>query len=279
MLGEYGLTWPWESLHVEALALVRPPAQGPQHRNPRRSAHPLCGARQRTGGTRPTLGHRKARACASWRSAQTAPSGPRRAKPGERAYVSLGTGLNRRAPRPTDQPTSLTWTSDPLDTDLDLVGAGELILLAAATAADTAWIATLQDVGSDDKAVDVTAGWLRAGLYAVDQSSSRPGEPVLPCRDVRAGTDRRGGRLPDSVGGQRTTIHSRSPGPAGTGQRRPARGRASHHGLPARVRRDEQRQHRTLLLPAAPASPAALSTAAAGRQPTAPGRQSRRAGA
>lgn len=137
--------------------------------------------------------------------------GAEEGQPGERAYVSLGTGLNRRAPRPTDPPTSLTWTSDPLDTDLDLVGDGELILLAAATAADTASIATLQDVGSDDKAVDITAGWLRAGLRAVDQSGSRPGEPVLPCRTF-------------------------APVPIGeVVERRPARGRASHHGLPARV--------------------------------------------
>ena len=181
MLGEYGLTWPWESLHVEALAWY-------DHRLKGRNTGILDGPRIRyvvpgkDGWNTSDAWPPKGSGLRELALRADGTLGAEEGQPGERAYVSLGTGLNRRAPRPTDPPTSLTWTSDPLDTDLDLVGDGELILLAAATAADTAWIATLQDVGSDDKAVDVTVGWLRAGLRAVDQSSSRPGQPVLPCR-------------------------------------------------------------------------------------------------
>ena len=53
---------------------------------------------------------------------------------------------------------------------------------ASSTATDTAWILTLQDIHADGTAVDITAGWLRAGLRTVDDAASRTGTPVLPCR-------------------------------------------------------------------------------------------------
>ena len=181
MLGEYGLTWPWESLHVEALAWYDHWLKG-------RDTGILDGPRIRyvlpgkdgwnTSDVWPPTG-------SSLRELALRADGTLGAEegePGERAYVSLGAGLNRRAPKPTDPLASLTWTSEPLDTDLDMAGDLELLLLASATAADTAWIATVQDVGPDGKAADVTAGWLRAGLRAVDPSGSRPGDPALPCR-------------------------------------------------------------------------------------------------
>ncbi len=59
-------------------------------------------------------------------------------------------------------------------------------LQATATALDTAWIVTLQDVDPDDTVVDVTAGWLRATLREVDPERSRPGAPELPCRRAEA---------------------------------------------------------------------------------------------
>lgn len=34
----------------------------------------------------------------------------------------------------------------------------------------------------DGQVTDVTAGWLRAGLRAIDEAASVPGAPVLPCR-------------------------------------------------------------------------------------------------
>ena len=54
---------------------------------------------------------------------------------------------------------------------------------AACTAPDTAFIAILQDVDETGGEVSVTGGYLRAGLRKVDPSASRPGAPVLPCRE------------------------------------------------------------------------------------------------
>ncbi|ODQ92779.1 hypothetical protein BHQ17_16025 [Mycolicibacterium holsaticum] len=59
-------------------------------------------------------------------------------------------------------------------------------LTATATAADTGWLATLQDVAPDGEVTDVTAGWLRASLRTVDDAASRDGAPVLPCTDAVA---------------------------------------------------------------------------------------------
>jgi hypothetical protein len=64
---------------------------------------------------------------------------------------------------------------------LDVVGELELQLDATTTAADTGWIVTLQDVDRAGNTYDVTAGWLRASLRAVDEERSVPGAPVLPC--------------------------------------------------------------------------------------------------
>ena len=105
---------------------------------------------------------------------------------GARDYMVLGAGLNRAAASSIDPPGMLTWTSAPLETDVDIVGEIELRLVASATAADTAWIATLQDVARDGEVTDVTAGWLRASLREVDEAASTPGAPVLPCRTAIA---------------------------------------------------------------------------------------------
>ncbi|MGC1167837.1 MAG: CocE/NonD family hydrolase C-terminal non-catalytic domain-containing protein, partial [Candidatus Acidiferrales bacterium] len=80
----------------------------------------------------------------------------------------------------------LHWTTPPLPHDLDLTGPIELQLDAACTAPDTAFIAVLQDVDENDKPVNITSGYLRAGLRTVDESASKPGAPVLPCRTFEA---------------------------------------------------------------------------------------------
>ena len=100
--------------------------------------------------------------------------------------MTLGAGLNRDHASETDPPAILTWTSAPLDRDLDMVGPIELVLDAAATAGDTAFIATLQDVDPSGAVTDITAGYLRASLRAVDEAASKPGAPVLPCRTYQA---------------------------------------------------------------------------------------------
>ena len=69
---------------------------------------------------------------------------------------------------------------------MEVVGDVELRLDATSTALDTAWIVTLQDVDTSGAAKDVTAGYLRASLRAVDEEASRPRAPALPCRTPAA---------------------------------------------------------------------------------------------
>lgn len=182
MLDKFGLTWPWESLHTEALAWYDHWLKG-------RDTGILDGDRVRYA--LPGSGGESWRTAQSWPPAATHRALALRAdgvldddegEPGTRDYMVLGAGTGRVKASTIDPPASLTWTSGPLDADLDVVGEIELRLLASATAADTAWIATLQDVAPDGEVTDVTAGWLRAGLRNVDESASTPGAPVLPCR-------------------------------------------------------------------------------------------------
>jgi uncharacterized protein len=100
--------------------------------------------------------------------------------------MNLGGGLNRPRPSETDLPAFLHWITAPLVDDLDLIGPIELQLDAACTTPDTAFIAVLQDVDETENAVNVTAGYLRAGLRRVDEAASKLGAPVLPCRDFEA---------------------------------------------------------------------------------------------
>jgi predicted acyl esterase len=105
---------------------------------------------------------------------------------GSRTLMALGAGLNRAKPSETDPPSSLSWDSEPLTHDLDVVGDIEVQLDAICTASDTAWIIFLQDVDASGTVTDVTAGYLRAGLREVDEAASRPGAPDLPCRTFEA---------------------------------------------------------------------------------------------
>ena len=181
MLGEFGLTWPWESLHVEALAWF-------DHWLKDRDTGILDG---------PAIRYWMPGAD-GWRTSDTWPPTGVVGRPMSlRADGELGddegppaSGRSWRsdrdwaAPRPseTDPPALLEWTSAPLEQALDVVGDIELDLQASATAIDTAWIVTLQDVAPDGTVVDVTAGWLRASLREVDEERSRLGAPLLPCR-------------------------------------------------------------------------------------------------
>jgi predicted acyl esterase len=181
MLGEYGLTWPWESLHIEALAWFDQWLKG-------KETGILDGPRFRyilPGGD-------------TWHTSDTWPipeityqslalradghlsreEGPA----GSRALMTLGAGLNRPRPSETDPSNHLTWETQSLTADLDLVGPIELRLEASSTAMDTAWIVFLQDVDPDGIVTDITAGYLRASLRQVDDGSSITGAPVLACR-------------------------------------------------------------------------------------------------
>lgn len=185
MLGEFGLTWPWESMHTEALAWYdhwlkgrdTGIVDGPPIR------YLLPGADE-------------------WRTADSWPPAPAphrelalradgglaadEGEPGSREFMVVGSGLGRIKPSEIDPPSLLSWTSAPLTEDVDVVGDIELRLVASATAIDTAWIATLHDVAPDGGTAEVTAGWLRASLREVDEAASRPGAPELPCRNPQA---------------------------------------------------------------------------------------------
>jgi len=100
--------------------------------------------------------------------------------------MNLGGGLNRPRASETDPPAFLTWDSLPLTEDLEIVGPIELQLDAACTAPDTAFLAFLQDLDSKGQEVTVTAGYLRAGMRAVNEAESKPAAPVLDCRTFEA---------------------------------------------------------------------------------------------
>jgi len=185
MLGEFGLTWPWESLHVEALAWF-------DHWLKDRDTGILDGPAIRywmpgadewhTSDSWPPVG--VVGRLMSLRA--DGELGDDEGTPGQRSFMVLGTGLGRARPSETDPPSVLEWTSAPLEQALDVVGDIEVELQANSTAIDTAWIVTLQDVAPDGSVVDVTAGWLRASLRRVDPGSSSVGSPELPCRDAEA---------------------------------------------------------------------------------------------
>jgi uncharacterized protein len=184
MLGDYGLTWPWESLHVEALAWF-------DHWLKDRDTGILEGPRFRYA----LPGADKWRACDSWppensslRVLHLGADGTlgSAAKPGSRTMMTLGAGLNRAQASETDPPSRLIWNSEPLPEQLDMAGDIEVVLDAVASASDTAWILVLQDIDPSGAAFSVTQGYLRAGLRTVDNAASRPGAPVLECRTFDA---------------------------------------------------------------------------------------------
>src|SRR4029078_13669293 len=125
MLGEFGLTWPWESLHVEALAWF-------DHWLKDRDTGILDG---------PAIRYWLPGA-EDWRTTETWPPtstvsrpmslradgglGDDEGAPGERAFMGLGPALARARPSETDPPALLDWASAPLEHVLDVVGDIEL---------------------------------------------------------------------------------------------------------------------------------------------------------
>lgn len=180
MMGEHGLAWPWESLHIEALAWFDYWLKG-----------------QDTGILEgPCLRYILPEA-EGWRVADRWPlpetvyrsyslradSGldEQEGERGRRTYMNLGGGLNRPRASEADPPSFLAWDSVPLVQDLDVAGPIELQLDAVSTAPDTAFIAILQDIDETGTTVDVTGGYLRAGLRKVNEAVSTTGAPVLDC--------------------------------------------------------------------------------------------------
>jgi predicted acyl esterase len=185
MMGEHGLAWPWESLHIEALAWFdhwlkdqdTGILEGPRFRYVLPEAD---GWHTSDAWPIPEMQHRQYALRADGNLDE------HEGVSGARTYMNLGAGLNRPRASETDPPGFLEWSTAPQGRDLDMIGPIELELEAACTAPDTAFIAVLQDVDEHENAVIVTAGYLRAGLRAVDEAASGPGAPSLTCRVFEA---------------------------------------------------------------------------------------------
>lgn len=186
MLGAQGLTWPWESLHTEALAWFdhwlkghdTGIMDGPAIR------YWLPGADEfvSTDSWPPSESSLKPMTLRADGVLDVDGS-----REGSLSYRHQPSEVTRPkgAPAPS-LGSKLTWDSDVISEDLDVVGDAELVLDAVITATDTAWIVTLQDIDEAGNATDVTAGWLRASHRLVDESASRPGAPVLPSTSLTA---------------------------------------------------------------------------------------------
>ena len=216
MLGHYGLTWPWESLHVEALAWFDHWLKG---RDTGILDDPairywLPGAEEwRTADSWPPAGgtHRELALRADGALADE------EGQPGGRDYMVLGAGLNRAKPSEIDPPSTLLL-------DQRAAGARRWTWSAISNCAwsprrprsDTAWIATLQDVAPDGSVSEVTAG---GSGPACARSTSRPAGPAPRCCPaanplaVPIGEDV---DVPNPVGAQCPTLRGRPLRPAGT---------------------------------------------------------------
>ncbi len=185
LLGQYGLTWPWESLHTEALAWfdhwLKGADTGIMDGPPIRYVLPGADG-WHTAEQWPPAGTTHQELALRADGGLAADEG----EPGTRTLMTLGAGTGRVNASPIDPPALLDWTSPTIEHDVDVVGDVELRLTASATAMDTAWLITLQDIGPDGTATDVTAGYLRASLRAVDEAASTGGAPVLRCRTAVA---------------------------------------------------------------------------------------------
>lgn len=175
-----GLSWPWESLHVEALAWfdhwLKGRDTGVLEGPAVRYCMPCSTDGWRASDSWPPAGMQQAILHLDAGGALSPASPP----PGQRDYVHAP-GVSLPAGHEAEVlPRSLVWDSRPLPAAVEMAGAAELMLEAAITAIDMSWIVTLQDAGPDGAAVDVTAGWLRAALRAVDEAASKPGSPVHP---------------------------------------------------------------------------------------------------
>jgi hypothetical protein len=187
MLGDLGISWPWETLHVETLAWYdhwlkgrdTGILDGPSFRYQLRKGE-SDGWQTADAWPVPGIAHRELALCSDGKLSTSG------GEAGQRTYMTLGAGLNRARASEADPPPSLTWETEPFTGDLDVLGNIELRLDATASAADTAWIITLQDVAADDTTTDVTAGFVRASLRAVNETASEPGAPSLPCTSVAA---------------------------------------------------------------------------------------------
>ena len=195
LMSRGGLSWPWESQHVEALAWydrwLKQRDTGILEGPPIR--YWLAGADEwRTAERWPPPGMRQE---PLYLGTDGRLVGADAATRGEREYLFVPPGLERPpgASRPT-LPSALAWETAPFSEPRDVVGPAVLVLDARTTAADVDWIVKLQLLGPDGEATDLTQGWLRASHRFLDEERSLPWrpwhphdrvEPVPPRTDVR----------------------------------------------------------------------------------------------
>lgn len=171
------LQWPWESLHVEALAWYDRWLKG-------RDTGIMDGPRIRyyvegAGEWRATdvWPPAEARWCARFLAANGAFDAA--AGIGSREYAHISP-VHPRGPntRPPMLPAELRWESAPVTQPVEIVGPSVLHLVASSTATDTDWIVKLCDLAPDGTAFDLTQGWLRASHRALDAQRSTERRPV-----------------------------------------------------------------------------------------------------
>jgi putative CocE/NonD family hydrolase len=174
------LSWPWESLHFEALAWydhwLKKRDTGIMEGPPIR--YYLEGADEwRTADTWPLPETKFTEWCLRADGSLHDDPGP----DGAREYLHLpkSFGMPRNA-NPPQLPGALSWDTSPFPQTTDLVGPLKLSLLAASTATDVDWILKVQLIDTDAKAKDLTQGWLRASRRALDPVRSKPYRPVHP---------------------------------------------------------------------------------------------------
>lgn len=178
LLPRGGLLWPWESMHVEALAWFDRYLKGRDTGIDEGAAirYWLPGAEEyRTATEWPPAGvrwdalHLRADATLGTESGG-----------GERRYLYMPPNLSRPAnANPLPLPDRLRWETPPCSEPVDVVGPLALELCAAATGADVDWIVKLELI-HEGEASDLTQGWLRASHRAVDAARGLPGEPHHP---------------------------------------------------------------------------------------------------
>ena len=174
------LQWPWESLHVEALAWfdhwLKGRETGIMEGKPIR--YFVEGADEwRETDTWPLPGTRYDALHLRADGALSASEGDA----GGRDYLYLPKSLNRPPNANVPPlPSRLSWETAPFIDPVEIVGPPRLRLAASSSAVDTDWIVKLQDVAPDGKARDLTQGWLRASHRALDASRSKPYRPEHP---------------------------------------------------------------------------------------------------
>jgi predicted acyl esterase len=172
------LQWPWESLHVEALAWYdhwlkgrdTGILEGPPIR------YYVEGADEwRTAGSWPLPGTR----FVDWHLRGDGLLGEAPDPDGAREYMHLPASFDLpKNANPPRLPGLLSWDTAPFERAVDLVGPFKLALHASSTASDADWIVKLQLVDAAGAASDLTQGWLRASHRALDPARSRPWRPV-----------------------------------------------------------------------------------------------------